>query len=181
MDGENELIAAGGINVNTVPDVPWSSAVATVMLPVAPVPTTAVITLSLATVNDVAGVPPKFTDVVPVKLAPFMVTTVPAGPLVGVNEVMDAGERNVNTIDDTPVPPGDVTVILPVVPVPTTAVITVSDTTVNDVAAVPPKLTLVAPLKCKPLMVSVAAVCALIGEKLVITGNPAVVALIVAE
>ena len=48
-----------------------------------------------------------------------------------------------------------VTLTLPVAPVPTTAVILVALTTVNEVAAVPPKLRAVAPVKSVPVMVTV--------------------------
>ena len=48
-----------------------------------------------------------------------------------------------------------VTLTLPVAPAPTTAVILVALTTVNEVAAVPPKLTAVAPVKSVPVMVTV--------------------------
>ena len=53
------------------------------------------------------------------------------------------------------VPPGVVTVITPVEPEPTTAVMVVGFTTVNEDAAVPPKLTVVAPVKLVPVMVTV--------------------------
>ena len=39
-----------------------------------------------------ASVPLKITAVAPVKLVPVMVTTVPTGPLVGVNELIVGGE-----------------------------------------------------------------------------------------
>jgi hypothetical protein len=48
-----------------------------------------------------------------------------------------------------------VTLTLPVAPAPTAAVILVALTTVNEVAAVPPKLTAVAPVKFVPVMVTV--------------------------
>ena len=54
-----------------------------------------------------------------------------------------------------PIPFDVVTLKLPVAPVPTTAVILVALTTVNEVAAVPPKLTAVAPVKSVPVMVTV--------------------------
>ncbi len=54
------------------------------------------------------------------------------------------------------VPPGVVTLTLPEVPdAPGVAVIDVALTTVNEVAAVPPKLTAVAPVKLVPVMVTV--------------------------
>ena len=57
---------------------------------------------------------------------------------------------------DVAVPPGVVTDILPLVPLCTTAVILVALTTVKEVAAVPPKLTAVAPVKLVPVMVTTA-------------------------
>ena len=52
--------------------------VVTVMAPVAPLPTVAVIWVSQLTVKEAAAVPPKVTAVAPVKLVPVMVTAVPA-------------------------------------------------------------------------------------------------------
>lgn len=56
-------------------------------------------------------------------------------------------------------------VILPDAPAPTTAVILVADTTVNEDAATPPKLTPVIELKLVPLIVTVSLVAAFAGEK----------------
>ena len=53
---------------------------------VAPAGTVAVTDESLLTVNGVAAVPLKVTDVAPVKPEPPIVTDVPTGPLVGVKE-----------------------------------------------------------------------------------------------
>ena len=63
------------------------------------------------------------------------------------------------------VPPGVVTLTFPDAPVPTTAVMLVAELTVNDVAAVPPKLTAVAPVKFVPVIVIEAAVPPLGGER----------------
>ena len=59
----------------------------------------------------------------------------------------------------------------PVLPVPTTAVIDVALTTVNEVAAVPPKLTAVAPVKFVPVMVTTCPVLPDVGLKDVIVGG----------
>ncbi len=48
--------------------------VVTLTLPVAPVPTTAVMLVALATVNEVAAVPPKLIADAPVKFVPVIVT-----------------------------------------------------------------------------------------------------------
>ena len=46
-----------------------------------------------------------------------------------------------------PVPLGVVTAMVPVAPLPTVAVMVVALTTVNEAAAVPPKVTALAPVK----------------------------------
>ena len=55
----------------------------TLMAPLAPPPTLAVMEVLLFTVNEVAGVPPKVTAVAPRKLVPVMFTVAPGGPLGG--------------------------------------------------------------------------------------------------
>jgi hypothetical protein len=62
------------------------------------------------------------------------------------------------------------TIIFPEAPVPTMALILVSPITVKEEAAVPPKLTEVAPERCDPLIATVVPVPALVGEKDVICG-----------
>jgi hypothetical protein len=49
----------------------------------------------------------------------------------------------------------------------------VAETTVNEVAAVPPKLTAVAPVKSVPVIVTVAPCAALVGVKEVMVGTNA--------
>ena len=63
------------------------------------------------------------------------------------------------------VPEGLVTVTLTLVPEPegTTAVISVAEFTVNEVAAVPPNKTAVAPVKLVPVMVTEAPTAAVAG------------------
>jgi hypothetical protein len=69
------------------------------------------------------------------------------------------------------VPPGVVTKILPMrAPVGTVAVIWVSEFTVKLVALMPPKLTLVAPVKLWPVITTLVPTGPLVGEKLEITG-----------
>ena len=91
------------------------------------------------------------------KLVPVMVTICPVFPDVGVKELMTGAgvaEANVKpALVPTPLPV--VTLTLPVVPAPTTAVMEVALTTLNEVAAVPPKLTAVAPVKLVPVKVTV--------------------------
>ena len=57
------------------------------IFPEAPLPTTAVITESETTLNKVAFVPPKFTEVAPHRFLPFIVTIVPESALAGEKEL----------------------------------------------------------------------------------------------
>jgi len=170
--GVSDEMVGTAINVNPA-KVTVPPGVVTLTLPEVPVPTTAVMVVAFTTVNDVATVPPKLTAVAPVKLVPVMVTVVPLPTLVGVNEEMVGAAINVNP-PKVAVPPGVVTLTLPEVPIPTTAVIVFASTTVNDVAAVPPKLTAVAPVRLVPVMVTVVPELALVGvnEEMVGAGEP---------
>src|SRR6185436_2375756 len=60
--------------------------VVTDTLPLDPAPTVAVIVVDELMIKDAAVVAPNFTCVVPVKLVPVIVTTVPATPTIGLNE-----------------------------------------------------------------------------------------------
>ena len=82
------MIEGGAHKVKISPDVAVEAGVVTLMLPVVPDATTAVMLVELTTVNEAAAVPPKLTAVAPVKLVPVMVTFVPASADAGVNEVM---------------------------------------------------------------------------------------------
>ena len=77
---------------------------------------------------------------------------------------------NVKLLEELAVPPGVVTDIFPVAPFPTTAVMLVALTTVKEVAAVPPKLTVVAPVKSVPVMVTISPVAADDGVNELIVG-----------
>ena len=171
---------AGGIHTMNPGLVAVPPGVVTETLPEVPDPTTAVILVAETTVNEEAAVPPKVTDIAPVKLVPVIVTMVPLPALVGMNEVMVGAGINVNP-GLVAVPPGVVTETFPEVPKPTTAVILVADTTINEEAVMLPKLTVVAPVKLVPLMVTVVPLPALIGVNEVMVGaginmNPGLVA-----
>ena len=56
------------------------------MLPDAPEPTTAIITVSFTTVKDGAPAPPKDTESAPVKNLPLIVTVSPIEPVTGEKE-----------------------------------------------------------------------------------------------
>ena len=153
--GVKEVIAGAGVaDINENPTLlamPFD--VVTLTLPVAPAPTTAVILVALTTVNEVAAVPPKLTAVAPVKLVPDIVTVCPVPAEVGLNEVIVGGGKYVKPAN-VPVPDAVVTETVPEVPAATVALMLVALTTVNAVAAVPPKLTAVAPVKFVPVMVT---------------------------
>src|SRR6185503_10387956 len=109
-----------------------------------------------------------------VKLEPKIVTIVPALPIEGEKLViLGAGPETttVNAAELVAVPFGVVTLIDPVVaPAGTVAVICVSETTLKEVAAVPLKLTEVAPVKLEPERVMMVPIAPEIGEKPVILG-----------
>ena len=138
-------------------NVPVPDAVVTETAPEALAPTVALMLVALTTVNVVAAVPPKLTAVAPVKFVPVILTTCPVLPDVGVNDVIvGAGVAAVNVNPVLLVFPLDVvTLTAPVVPAPTTAVILVALTTLNEAAAVPPKLIADAPVKFVPVIVTV--------------------------
>ena len=105
------------------------------------------------------------------KLSPVIVTDVPISPDEGKNEVMTGGGGEVKLKPvNAPVPPAVVTLTSPVEPPPTTAVIVLGETTVNEVADVPPKLTDVAPLRFVPIIVTVVPLPVVVGVKEVIVG-----------
>jgi hypothetical protein len=71
------------------------------------------------------------------------------------------------------IPPGVVTLTLPQFPALTTAEIVVLLFTVKELAAVPPKLTAVAPVRLVPVMVMVVPVAELVGVNDMIVGAAA--------
>jgi hypothetical protein len=127
--------------------------VVTLTAPVVPEPTTAVILVALTTVNVVAAVPPKLTAVAPVKFVPVIVTVCPVPAEVGLNDAIVGGGKYVKPAR-VPVPDAVVTETEPDAPAATVALMLVALTTVNVVAAIPPKLTAVAPVKFVPVMLT---------------------------
>ena len=117
---------------------------------------TAWISVDDTTVKLVTGIPIS-TWVVPMKLVPVMVTVLPLGPEVGVNEVIVGAAAYVNAPASVAVPPAVVTLTLtaPAGLAGVVAVIWVAELTVKLVAAVTPKLTALAPVKLVPVIVTV--------------------------
>ncbi len=157
--------------------------VVTLILPVvAPDGTAAVILDGEFTVNEVAETPLNLTEVVvnpvPLKFEPLIVTEVPTGPEVGENELIvgAGGLVTVKLPELVAVPPGVVTLILPVVaPDGTVAVILVGEFTVNEIAETPLNLTEVVvnpvPLKFEPLIVTEVPTGPEVGENELIVGR----------
>jgi hypothetical protein len=151
--GVNDRITGAGINVNPA-NVATPPGVVTLILPDAPFATTAVRVVLFTTVKEAAGTAPKLTRVAPVKLVPLIVTTIPAPAVAGVKEEIIGAGINVNPAA-VAVPAGVVTLTLPELPLATTAVIVVALITVKEVAPRPPKLTMEAPVKLVPVIVTV--------------------------
>src|SRR6266511_1225770 len=144
---------------------------------VAPVGTVAVIRVGEFTVKVVAATLLNVTEVmvkpVPLKFVPLIVTLVPTGPRVGVNEVIvGAGTAvTVKFVALVAVPPSVVTAIFPVVaPVGTVAVILTLELMMKA-ALTPLNVTEVAPVKFVPLMVTVVPTGPDAGENDVMVGT----------
>ncbi len=89
--GAMELMVGGPRKVKTDLVAASPTRVETVMGPLEPEPTTAVIRLADMISCETAGVPPKNTCSVPCKLVPLMVTVEPAPAALGVNERTTGG------------------------------------------------------------------------------------------
>jgi len=122
------------------------------------------------TVKEATGVLPSVSAKVPVKWLPVIVIAMPAAAAVGVKEVMMGAGININPAKDA-VPPGVVKLTAPDEPEPTVAMMVVDERMVKEVAGVPPKLSAKVPVKFVPLMVIVAPLPAIVGEKEVIVGG----------
>jgi hypothetical protein len=180
--GENEeIVGAGTVTVKFVALVAVPPGVVTVILPVvAPVGTFVSIRVPwVFTVNE-ALTPLNRTAVAPLKPLPLILTEVPTGPLFGENEEIVGAAAVVVTVKFVAlvaVPPGVVTVIFPLVaPLGTVVMILVPDPfTEKELAATPPNVTAVAPVKPVPLIVTEVPTGPLDGENEEIVGAAAVV------
>ena len=146
--------------------------VATVILPVvAPLGTVAV-TLPSFTKTNAAEVPLNRTPLTAVKWFPLIVTEVPATPLEGEKPLMVGALLPVTVkLDElVAVPPGVVTVILPVVAPLGTVAVTLPSFTKTNAAEVPLNRTPLTAVKWFPLIVTVEPIAPLDGEKLLMVG-----------
>ncbi len=130
--------------------------------PAVPAGVTAVIAVPVPLITMlVTKAPPTFTLVAPNKFVPTIVIVVPpkVEPLVGVIDVIVVAARYVNAFTAVAVPPRVVTTtyFAPAVPAGVSAVMEVLDTTTRFVAATPPTVTLLAPVKLVPVMVMAVA------------------------
>lgn len=172
--GVNTAITGAGINVKPA-SVPTPESVPTLTAPVAPPAATfAVICVSELTTKLAAATVPNFTVVAPEKSVPVITTVPPAPALVGA-KLVTTGAAGMNVKPaSVPVPPGVVTLTLPVVPLETIAVICVSEFTTNDAAVLLPNFTLLAPVKFRPVITTASPGLALVGVNAVITGLGAI-------
>jgi hypothetical protein len=166
-------VVGGFVTVNVPTLVAVPPPVVTLHLPdVAPAGTVTVIDLLDATENGAAR-PFSFTDVAAVNRVPVSLTFVPTGPVVGENPVIVGGLLLVvvNEAALDAVPPGVETRHFPSdEPVPgTTAVIDVEDSTMK-LALTNPRVTVVAPMKFVPVIVTLDPTGPFEGEKPVIVG-----------
>ena len=127
--------------------------VVTDTLPLAPLPTTAIKVVESRRARERAATPPKYTRIGDLKCAPLMRTACPPCVAAGLNEEMTGAEllRKPKPLI-VAVPPGVVTDMAPLLPLPTTAVMLLALMTEKAAAAVVPNRTLVAPRKWLPLI-----------------------------
>jgi hypothetical protein len=173
--GSRAVIEGTLVTTKSVVLVPVPIVVVTLILPVdALAGTTAVIWFGELTLNA-AFTLPNLTMVVLVKPLPVKVTTVPAGPSAGLNDVMTGAPWvTPKLVAEVPVPEGELTEIWPeVAPLGTTAVILVEELIVK-VAATPLKRTDVTSPRFVPLMVTLVPGAPLVGVNDVMDGGLAV-------
>jgi hypothetical protein len=155
----SKIKAIGGrayVNPPVLTPVPPVAVIETSAAPGIPGGVTATIMESETTVKEVAGAKPKSTNVAFVKPDPVTVTAVPpdTGPAPGLTEVIAGAGIYAYTAAAVPVPPIAVTATsaFPAVPAGTAAMMEVSETTVKDVAGIPPKVTAATPANPVPVM-----------------------------
>ena len=128
-----------------------------VFAPAVPAEVIAVTVVGLATITVVAPIPPIVRTEVPVRFVPVIVIGVPPtkGPPFGEIDVIVGCAKYVKPFVRFAVPPSVVseTVFAPAVPAGVTAVTVVELTTTTLVAATPPIVTLVAPVRFVPVIV----------------------------
>ncbi len=150
---------------------------------VAPAGTLVTMLVPLLTAK-VEDTPLNFTEVAPVKFVPVRLTVIPTAPLAGAKpEIVGAGGGavTVKLVAEEAVPPGVVMAMGPVAAPAGTVVVTCVALLTVKVAAVPLKVTAVAPLRFVPVMVTVDPARPLVGAKPVIVGAGGVTVKLAAE
>lgn len=147
--------------------------VKTSILPVvAPLGTIAVICVPDPFTLNGAFDPLNVTEVALVRFVPLMETTVPAGPLDGLNPEIAGPSETTNAVPVTAVPWGVLTEMAPVVaPLGTVVVICVPEPSTLNEAVVPLNFTFCAPRKFEPLIVTPVPTGPLPGLKLEMLGG----------
>jgi hypothetical protein len=159
------MVGAGTVTVKSSELRPVPPGVVTSIRPVFAPAGTVVSIRVLDTVVKLAEVPSNRTLVAPSKFVPVSVTEVPTGPRFGEQDTMVGAGMNVKSLALVVVPPGVVTLILPVVaPAGTDVSIRVAETTVK-LAVVPSNRTPVAPPKFVPVIVTEVPIGPLAGAK----------------
>jgi hypothetical protein len=167
--GENNVMVGAGMKVNPLSDAE-PPGVVKLTAPEEPLPTMAIMEVEETTVNVLTGVPPNVIAEVFSKFVPVIFMSVPAAAMVGVNEVIVGAGMKVNPASDA-VPPGVVKLTAPEEPLPTTAMIDVEETTVNELTGVPPNVITEVFSKFVPVMLMSVPVAATVGVKEVIVGG----------
>ena len=130
----------------------------TVFAPAVLAGVTAVTVVEFTTDTLVAAAPPIVTELVPVRFVPVIVIAVPpaVGPTFGLTDEIVGGAKYVKPLVSVPWPQGEVTTTFfaPAVPAGVVTVMVLVLTTTIFVAATPPIVTLVAPVKSLPEIVT---------------------------
>jgi hypothetical protein len=163
-EGATDVTVGGAAKMNwslaLVGEVPLGLVTVTSTVPAAWAGEVVVISVSETTVKDAAGIAPKSTAFAVVKSVPVIVTGVPpaVGPALGATELTVGSAMNANWSagEVAEVPPAVVTVTstIPTAWAGEVVVISVSETTVKEPAAVVPKSTVVAVVNPVPVMVT---------------------------
>lgn len=156
MEYSSAMRTEAGFTIKVFLLVACPPGVVTVIAPFpALVGTTKVIVVGETTVNEAAGTPPIVTELAPVRFVPVMVTVAPGAAVVGEKLVIvGAAGRTVNVVRPlVAVPPGVVILITPVGATLGTVTLTVPSRFTVNVAATPPMLTLLAPVRLLPCTV----------------------------
>ena len=174
MFGLNELNTGfiTGLNVKIFEEESLPAVFMTLILPVEPLPTIAVIVESLfVNENEAASVLPNLTEVTPVKLYPSIITFVPVVPNVGLKFIrLGVCSINVKIVLEVSLPALLETLITPVDPPPTLACIVESLMIANVNASLFPNFTDEIFTKLFPLIVTRVPMVPELGENDLKTG-----------